>query len=229
MDEFKKHYVGHIYLNNMRREFHNLKQRQSSVTEYVREFTRLSKYAPDMLVSEEEKCRKFEDGLSDHIRAHVTGFFHDDFSKITACALNVERVKKEENERRDRRQGKKNPSQSSAHQQQNKRFRGPRDPRQPTAQATGRDTILPATSVASAQGGASRGQDVPRCSHCGRKHKGDCWRLTGACLGCGSMEHKIRECTRAHPFTAPRPGGNVSSVLKSSKSVASSSVPRQGT
>ena len=43
-----------------------------SVTEYQREFTRLSKYAPEILVTEEEKCRKFEDGLSDHIRANVT-------------------------------------------------------------------------------------------------------------------------------------------------------------
>ena len=47
-------------------------------------------------MSEEEKCRRFEDGLNDHIRAHVTGFCHDDFSKIVTCALNVERVKKEE-------------------------------------------------------------------------------------------------------------------------------------
>ena len=116
LDEFKKHYVGRIYLNNMRREFHNLKQGQLSVTEYMREFTRLSKYAPEMLVSEDEKCRKFEDDLNDHIRAHVTGFCHDDFSKIVACALNVERVKKEENDRKDRRQGTKNPGQSSAHQ-----------------------------------------------------------------------------------------------------------------
>ena len=229
LDEFKKHYVGRIYLNNMRREFHNLKQRQLSVTEYVREFTRLSKYAPEMLVSEEEKCRKFEDGLSDHIRAHVIGFCYDDFSKITTCALNVERVKKEENERKDRRQGKKNPGQSSAHQQQSKRFRGPQGSRQPTAQATGRETILPVPSVESAPRGASRGQDVPRCSHCGRKHKGDCWRLTGACLGCGSMEHKIRECTRAHPLIAPQTGANVSTVQKGNKVVASPSVPRQGT
>ena len=182
-----------------------------------------------MLVSKEEKCRKFEDDLSDHIRAHVTGFCHDDFSKITTCALNVERVKKEENERKDRRQGKKNPFQSSAHQQQSKRFKGPQGSRQPTAQATGRVTILLAPSVASAPVGASRRQDVPRCSHCGRKHKGDCWRLTGACLGCGSMEHKIRECTRARPFIAPQTGGNVSSVQKGSKGVASLSVPRQGT
>ena len=43
------------------------------------------------------------------------------------------------------------------------------------------------------------------------------------------MEHKIRECNRARPFTAPQTGGNVSSVQKGSKSVASPSVPRQGT
>ena len=74
LDEFKKNYVGRIYLNNMRLEFHNLKQRQLSVTEYLREFTRLSKYAPEMLVSEEKKCHKFEDGLSDHIKAMSRDF-----------------------------------------------------------------------------------------------------------------------------------------------------------
>ena len=107
--------MGGIYLNNMRREFPNLKQRQFSVTKYLREFTRLSKYAPEMLVTKKEKCHKFEDDLNDHSRAHVTGFFHDDFSKIKTCALTVERVKKEENERKYRRQGKKNHVQSSAH------------------------------------------------------------------------------------------------------------------
>ena len=69
LDEFKKHYVGRIYLSNMRRELYNLKQGQMSVTEYQREFTWLRKYAPEMLVTEDEKCRKFEDDLNDHIRA----------------------------------------------------------------------------------------------------------------------------------------------------------------
>ena len=96
-----------------------------SLTEYQREFTRLSKYALEMLVTEEEKCRKFEDGHNDYIRAHVTGFGHEDFSKIVTCALNVERMKKEEYDRKERRQGKKNPAQSSSYQHQNKKFRGP--------------------------------------------------------------------------------------------------------
>ena len=51
-------------------------------------------------MTEEEKFHKFEDSLNDHIRAHVTGFFHDDFSKIVTYALNVERVEKEVYERK---------------------------------------------------------------------------------------------------------------------------------
>ena len=85
------------------------------MTEYQRGFTWLSKYASKILVSEEEKCCKFEDGLNDHIRVHVTGFCHEDFSKIMTCALNVKRVKKEDNDRKERRQGKKKPGQASAH------------------------------------------------------------------------------------------------------------------
>ena len=68
-----------------------------------------------MLVTEEDKCRKFEDGLNDYIRVYVVGFSHEDFSKIMTCALNVERVKKEEYDRKERRQGKKNPDQSSSY------------------------------------------------------------------------------------------------------------------
>ena len=229
LDEFKKHYMGRIYLNNMRREFHNLKQRQMSVTEYQREFTRLSKYAPEILVSEEEKCRRFEDDLNDHIRARVTAFFHEDFSKIVTCALNVERIKKEERERKDKRQGKKNPGQSSSQQQQRKKFRGPQGSSQPIAQATGRNATLPALSIASTPGGPSRGQTAPYCSDCGRNHKGECWRLTGACLICGSKEHRARDCSRARSFTAPQTGGTTLVIQKGKKSVASPSVPRQGT
>ena len=124
IEKFKKQYVSRIYLSNMRREFHNLEQRSMSVIEYQREFTRLSKYAPEMLVSEEEKCRNFEDDLNDYIWAYVTGFDHDDFSKIVTCALNVERVKKEEYDRKEIRQSKKNPGESSSYQHQNKKFRG---------------------------------------------------------------------------------------------------------
>ena len=152
------------------------------------------------------------------------------------CALNVEMVKNEEYDRKERRQGKKNPSQLSSYQHQNKKFRGPHGSNQPTAQGpaqtTGSKTILLAPSIASAPGGSSRGPAPPYCTHCGRKHKGECWRLTGACLVCGSSEHKVKDCPRACSLTTPRTGGTVSAVQKSNKdnkNIASPSAPRQAT
>ena len=49
----------------------NLKQRQMTVTEYEREFIKLNKYATEMVTTEENKCRRFEDGLNDYIRLQV--------------------------------------------------------------------------------------------------------------------------------------------------------------
>ena len=80
-----------------------------------------------------------------------------------------------------------------------------------------------------APGGASRGQTAPHCFHCGKNHKGECWRLTGSCLICGSKEHRARDCSRARSFTAPQTGGTAPGAHKGNKSVASPSVPRQGT
>ena len=186
-----------------------------------------------MLVIEEEKCCKFEDGLNDYIQAYVTGFNHDDFSKIVTCALNAERVKKEEYDRKERRQGKKNLGQSSSYQHQNKKFRGPQGSSQPTlqrpAQTTGSKTILLTPSVASALGGSSRGLAPPDCTHCGRRHKGDRWRLTGACLVCGSNEHKMKDCPRACSYIAPQTRGIASAIQKGSKdnkSIVSSNASR---
>ncbi|KAL5838121.1 hypothetical protein ACOSQ3_015290 [Xanthoceras sorbifolium] len=69
--EFRRKYIGRIYLDNLKREFTNLKQRQMTVTEYEREFVRLSKYAKEMVATEADKCRRFEDGLNDYIRLQV--------------------------------------------------------------------------------------------------------------------------------------------------------------
>ena len=35
-----------------------------------------------------------------------------------------------------------------------------------------------------------------RCKHCGWKHEGGCWRLTGACVKCGATDHKRKDCPR---------------------------------
>ena len=46
---------------------------------------------------------------------------------------------------------------------------------------------------------------------------------------CGSKEHRARYCSRARSFTAPQTVGTALVIQKGNKSVASPSVPRQGT
>ena len=95
VDQFVVIFLDDILVYSKDRENHDTHLRV--VLETLRKkklYAKLSKYAPEMLVTEEEKCHKFENGLNDYIRAHVTGFYYDDFSKIVTRALNVERVKK---------------------------------------------------------------------------------------------------------------------------------------
>ncbi|KAL5840267.1 hypothetical protein ACOSQ4_012875 [Xanthoceras sorbifolium] len=123
--EFRRKYIGRIYLDNLKREFTNLKQRQMTVTEYERVFVRLSKYARDMVATEADKCRRFEDGLNDYIHLQVAAFEFEDFTRLVSAAINVERIKKEEQARRDRRQQRRGAGSSSSYQPQSKKFKGP--------------------------------------------------------------------------------------------------------
>ncbi|KAL5840453.1 hypothetical protein ACOSQ4_013061 [Xanthoceras sorbifolium] len=199
--EFWRKYIGRIYLDNLKREFTNLKQRQMTVTEYEREFVKLSKYARDMVVTEADKCRRFEDGLNDYIRLQVVAFEFEDFTRLVSAALNVERIKKEEQARRDRGQQRRGAGPSSSYQPQNKKFKG-LQPSGPVQSQKPIPTARPgqsAISVASTPRSAVRGPAPALCEKdrvlvCGKRHPGECWKLTGACLRCGSCDHFLRDC-----------------------------------
>ena len=49
----------------------NMKQRNLSVAEYEKEFSHLSKYAPEAVLTEAFRCRQFEDGLHDSIKRYL--------------------------------------------------------------------------------------------------------------------------------------------------------------
>lgn len=41
--------------------------------------------------------------------------------------------------------------------------------------------------------GASSGTDFLVCGFCSQRHLGECWKKSESCLGCGSMEHRIKD------------------------------------
>ena len=71
IQEFKAKYVTEMYRESKWKQFLNLKQRNLSVAEYEKEFSHLSKYAPELVLTKAFWCRKFEDGLHDSIKRYL--------------------------------------------------------------------------------------------------------------------------------------------------------------
>ena len=80
VQEFKAKYVTEMYRESKWKQFLNLKQRNLSVAKYEKEFSHLSKYAPELVLTEAFRCRQFENGLHDSIKK-VFGTY--DFSSTT--------------------------------------------------------------------------------------------------------------------------------------------------
>ena len=72
VQEFRAKYVSDMYRETKWKQFLNLKQRNLSVVEYENEFSHLSKYALESILTEAFWCRQFEDGLNESIKRYLT-------------------------------------------------------------------------------------------------------------------------------------------------------------
>ena len=57
VQEFRAKYVSDMYRGTKWKQFLNLKQRNLSVAEYEKEFSYLSKYTPELVLTETFRCR----------------------------------------------------------------------------------------------------------------------------------------------------------------------------
>ncbi|KAA3477052.1 Retrovirus-related Pol polyprotein from transposon 17.6 [Gossypium australe] len=151
--------MGASYVDAQRREFLNLTQGDRSVAEYEVEFLRLSRYARGMVVTEYERCVRFEDGLKDSLRGLIAPQRKRDFAALVDKAKITKEVKRTKRQNREKER-------------------------------------VGAPMVATGQ---------QPCTECRRRHQGECWKRTGACLRCGSLEHRIKDCPR-RPDQMQAPG-----------------------
>ena len=78
-----------------------------TVAHYEAEFSRLAKFAPTMVVDEETKARRFEDGLRFRIKQGVMPFKLTTFRVVVSKALLVEMGLNEAQADRDNNQKKR--------------------------------------------------------------------------------------------------------------------------
>ncbi len=72
------------------------------MAEYECEFVRLSRYGREIVPTEAERCRMFEEWLNDNIKVMIIALEITNFAKLVDATLKVERVKINEQNRRER-------------------------------------------------------------------------------------------------------------------------------
>ena len=116
VQEFRAKYVTDMYRESKWKRFLNTKKRNLSVVEYEKEFSHLSKYAPEAVLTEAFRCRQFEDGLHDSIKrylAPVTSLQQVNFYQLVQAIMKVERLETSSKERSQKKKLSRGASSSS--------------------------------------------------------------------------------------------------------------------
>ena len=193
VQEFRAKYVTDMYRESKWKQFLNMKQRNLSVAEYEKEFSHLSKYALEAVLTEAFRCRQFEDGLHDSIKRYlalVTSLQQENFYQLVQTTLKVERLETSSKQKSQNKKFSKGASSSSSKRTM--------DVQSESVQGSAnRGRRQGGTTVSSEGRGASVGQgEISECTHYHRRHSGACRLLTRGCFRCGSLEHLIAQCPR---------------------------------
>ena len=87
-------YVTNYYKESKWKQFFTLRQGKMTVAEYEKEFSHLSKYAPESILTEKFRCRQFEEGLHESIKrylATVTSLQVVNFYQLVQAAIKIKK------------------------------------------------------------------------------------------------------------------------------------------
>nr|CAD39902.2 OSJNBa0065B15.6 [Oryza sativa Japonica Group] len=87
---FRKMHIPSGVVSLKKKEFRSLTQGSRSVTEYLHEFNRLARYAPEDVRNDEERQEKFLEGLNDELSYPLMTGDYPDFQKLVDKAIRQE-------------------------------------------------------------------------------------------------------------------------------------------
>ena len=105
------------------------------MAEYEKEFSRLSKYAPESVLNENFRCRQFEEGLLESLKRYLTVVtsLQVNFYQLVQAAIKIEKSEMKSQERKKEKKfsrggssSRKRPRKSQVHSVQGSARRGRR-------------------------------------------------------------------------------------------------------
>nr|XP_027101403.1 uncharacterized protein LOC113721940 [Coffea arabica] len=197
-------------------EFIKVKQGASSVAEYEGKFTRLSRYAPELVATKRRRIRRFVQGLNVEIQEGLAAAQISTFTEALEKAQRVESARLQVKDFHAKKRG------TSSHPLGQADKGAP-----PSKKEKGTGGIETSGTQKKTQSrGGHNGRDQPRetppsgqpvapqviCGYCRKPNhtENECWKKTGKCLYCGSTEHQIANCP-----SIPNEGGSTQRLEKS--------------
>ncbi|XP_071921801.1 uncharacterized protein [Coffea arabica] len=200
--EFNEKYLPSIVQEKREDDFIKFRQGTLSVSEYETQFTKLSKFAPELIVTEQRKVRKFVQGFNVEIQETLAATQINTFTEVLEKAQRIEIARAQVRNFHAKQKGALGGSQKPA---QSDRNISP--PKAGRGAGGGRFTgISRGGTPRGGQGGREQGRGGPQggqtstprvtCGYCGKSNhtEDNCWRKARKCLRCGSTEHQIANC-----------------------------------
>ena len=207
--EFNTKYVTNDYKESKWKQFLTLRQGKLTVAEYEKEFSRLSKYASESVLTKKFRCRQFEEGLHESIKRYltaVTSLQIVNFYQLVQAAIKIEKSEMKSQERKKEKKFSrggsslgKRPRKSQVDSVQGSVIRGRRQG--------------PTMTQSSSQGTSTGQEERYACPYYHKYHHGICKQVTGGCFRCGNTDHVIANCSRGlgssrNPQGSGRGGSN---------------------
>ncbi|XP_071925131.1 transposon Tf2-1 polyprotein [Coffea arabica] len=229
--EFNAKFLPPLIQEKREDDFIKCKQGAMSVAEYEVQFTKLSRFAPELVTTEQRRVRRFVQGLNVEIQEGLAAVRIDTFADAVEKAQRVEvaraQVKSFQAKKRFAPSSSREPTYGNAPPA--KMGRGTLGANRPGAprgaQARGNGTrnaggrsngnrvgpIGRGQPKNTSQGGRAIVSQVS-CTFCKKSgHTIDgCWKKQGKCLRCGSSEHQISGCPKMQEGGTPNARPNTS-------------------
>nr|XP_027075956.1 uncharacterized protein LOC113699808 [Coffea arabica] len=197
--EFNAKYFPPLVQEKKEDEFIRLCQGTQTVAEYESQFTRLSKFAPELILTEQRRARRFLQGLNVEIQKDLAVAQITTFSDAVEKALRSENARLQVRNFQNRKRGAAGSSSTQGDKGTPPKFgRGAGGGRfaSPARGAPSRGSQPGRGQQRSALQGSSATVTRGPCGFCGKPNhtEDDCWRKQNKCLRCGSAEHRFASC-----------------------------------